>query len=67
MGLYEKIKEVATSRGYSINRLEKELGFPRSSISKFESRILQFFKEPRVYGKCRYPRKYAVSSILVIL
>lgn len=32
MGLYEQIKEVATAKGYSINRLEKELGFPRSSI-----------------------------------
>lgn len=39
MGLYEKIKEVATSRGYSINRLEKELGFPRSSISKYNKNI----------------------------
>lgn len=35
MGLYEQIKEAATSSGYSINRLEKELGFARSSISKF--------------------------------
>lgn len=35
MGLYERVKEVAKSRGYSINRLELELGFARSSISKF--------------------------------
>ena len=27
MGLYEQIKEVATAKGYSINRLEKETRF----------------------------------------
>lgn len=35
MGLYERIKDVANENGYSINRLERELGFARSSISKF--------------------------------
>ena len=37
MGLYERIKELAKSKGYSINRLEKELGFARSSINKFNT------------------------------
>ncbi|MDU3369542.1 MAG: helix-turn-helix transcriptional regulator [Clostridioides difficile] len=35
MGLYEQIRDVAKNKGYSINRLEKELGFARSSINKF--------------------------------
>lgn len=35
MGLYEQIREIAKSKGYSVNRLEKELGFARSSINKF--------------------------------
>lgn len=35
MGLYEQIRETAKEKGYSINRLEKELGFARSSINKF--------------------------------
>ena len=35
MGLYDRIKEVASEKGYSINKLEKELGFPRSSIGKY--------------------------------
>ena len=39
MGLYEQVKEVAKSKGYSINRLEKELGFARSSISKFNKNV----------------------------
>lgn len=39
MGLYERIKEVAKVNGYSINRLEKELGYPRSSISKYNKNV----------------------------
>ena len=35
MGIYERIKTIAQSKGYSINRLEKELSLPRSSISKY--------------------------------
>lgn len=35
MGIYENVKEAAEKRGYSINRLEKEMGLPRSSISKY--------------------------------
>ena len=35
MGLYERIRDIAKTKGYSVNRLEKELGFARSSISKF--------------------------------
>ena len=36
MGLYENVKEAANSKGYSVNKLEKELGFARSYISKFK-------------------------------
>lgn len=39
MGLYEQIRDVAKERGYSINRLEKELGFARSSINKFNKNM----------------------------
>ena len=35
MGLYEQIRDIAKKRGYSINKLEQELGFARSSINKF--------------------------------
>lgn len=35
MGLYEQIKDVAKEKGFSINKLESELGFARSSIYKF--------------------------------
>lgn len=35
MGLYEQIRDIAKVKGYSINKLEQELGFARSSINKF--------------------------------
>lgn len=37
MGLYENVREAAKEKGYSINRLEKELGFARSYIGKFKA------------------------------
>ena len=37
MGLYENVKEAAKRKGYSINRLEQELGFARSYIAKFKT------------------------------
>ena len=39
MGLYEQIRDIAKSKGYSVNRLEKELGFAWSSINKFNKNI----------------------------
>lgn len=39
MGIYERIKEVSAEKGYSINKLEKELGLPRSSISKYNRNV----------------------------
>lgn len=35
MDIYERIKEVAASKGISVNRLEKDLGLPRSSVRKY--------------------------------
>lgn len=37
MGLYENVKQAAKEKGYSINKLEQELGFARSYIGKFKS------------------------------
>lgn len=39
MGIYERIKEAASKKGYSINKLEKELELPRSSISKYNKNV----------------------------
>lgn len=35
MGLYENVRDIAKTKGYSVNKLEQELGFARSSINKF--------------------------------
>lgn len=48
MGLYDRIKEAASKKGYSINRLEKELQFPRSSISKFNKNIPSMEKVKKI-------------------
>lgn len=37
MSLYDNVKQAAKLKGYSINRLEQELGFARSYISKFKT------------------------------
>ena len=44
MGLYEKIKEIADLKGYSIKKIEEELGLPRSSISKYDKNQPSFDK-----------------------
>lgn len=35
MGLYENIKKIAKLRGVPINKIESDLGFPRSSMAKY--------------------------------
>lgn len=37
MSLYENVKQAAKVKGYSINKLEQELGFARSYIGKFKT------------------------------
>lgn len=37
--LYEKIKKIAGAKGYSINKIEKDLGFSSSYISKLNKSI----------------------------
>lgn len=48
MGLYERIKEVAKKNNTSINKLEKELGFPRSSINKFNTNAPSYEKLKKI-------------------
>lgn len=39
MGLYDRIKEVATKQNVTIYRLEKDLGLSNGSISKWNNSI----------------------------
>lgn len=61
MGLYEQIKTVAKDKGYSINRLEKELGFARSSISKFNKNIPSTEKIIQIADKLNVPVTYLMD------
>lgn len=36
MGIYDNIRNVAKNKGISINKLEKELKFPRGSMYKYD-------------------------------
>lgn len=36
MGFYENIRTLAKEKGYSVNKLEQEIGFPRGAIHKWE-------------------------------
>ena len=49
MGLYENIKTIAKSKGYTIAKLEQELGFPRSSISKYNTSDPSVGKIKKIY------------------
>lgn len=48
MGIYERIKEIASTKEYSINRIEKELGFPRSSICKYNKNVPSMEKVQKI-------------------
>ena len=39
MGLYENIKTICDEKGISVNKLEKDLKLPRSSIMKYNASI----------------------------
>lgn len=62
MGLYEQIKEVASTKGYSVNRLEKELGFPRSSISKFNKNKPSIEKIQQIADFLQVPLDYLTTG-----
>lgn len=62
MGLYEQIRDIAKSKGYSINRLEKELGFPRSSINKFNTSKPSFEKIQQIADFLNVTTEYLTTG-----
>lgn len=50
MGLYEQIRDIAKTKGYSINKLEQELGFARSSINKFNKNKPSIYKLQQIWS-----------------
>ena len=39
MAIYEKVKKACSEKGISVLSLEEQLGFPRSSICKWDKNI----------------------------
>ena len=62
MGLYENIKRAAREKGYSINKLEQELDFPRSSISKFNKNTPSVDKIQRIADFLKVPQSYLTKG-----
>lgn len=63
MNLYENIKKAALEKGYSINRLEKELGFARSSIAKYDVNTPGIDKIKTIADFLHVPMDYLVTGI----
>ena len=62
MGLYERIKEVASEKGTSVNRIEKDLGLPRSSISKYNSNVPSIAKVKIIADYLNVPVDYLIDG-----
>lgn len=62
MGLYERIRDIAKIKGYSVNRLEQELGFARSSISKFNKNMPSAEKIQQIADRLDVSVDYILSG-----
>ncbi len=62
MGLYERIRDIAKTKGYSVNRLEQELGFARSSISKFNKNMPSAEKIQQIADRLDVSVDYILSG-----
>lgn len=48
MGIYDNVKRLCAAHGKKVLELESELGFPRSSISKWNDNIPSVLKVKKV-------------------
>ena len=48
MGIYDNVKRLCAANGKKVLELESELGFPRSSISKWNDNIPSVLKVKKV-------------------
>lgn len=62
MGLYEQIRFIAKQEGYSINKLEQELGFARSSINKYNKNIPSIDKLQKIADFLEVPVEYFIEE-----
>ena len=62
MGLYENVKEAAKLKGYSVNKLEQELGFARSYIGKFKTITPSADKIQKIADFLDVPYEYLLTG-----
>lgn len=58
MGIYDNVKNACKERGITVNSLEEDLGFPRSSIYKWNSHNPSVEKLMAVAKKLEKPIEY---------
>lgn len=61
MSLYENVKKVCSEKNTSVNALEKKLGFPRGSISKWNENRPSIDKVKAVADEFKKPVDYFLS------
>lgn len=62
MLIYEKVKQACLDEGISVFMLEEELGFPRSSICKWNKSIPGVVKINKVAERLHKPIEYFIKD-----
>ncbi len=63
MGLYERVKDLCSEHDTNVYNLEKLLGFPRSSICKWNVNIPSIEKVKRVADALNEPIEKIVGDV----
>lgn len=62
MAIYEKVKKACLEKGISVLRLEEQLGFPRSSICKWDKNIPAVNRVKAVANALNKPMEYFLEE-----
>jgi hypothetical protein len=62
MGLYSKVRSACADKGTTVFALEQQLGFPRSSIAKWDAHTPSFEKVSAVAKALDKPLEYFAES-----
>ena len=58
MGLYSKVRSACAEKGITVFALEQQLGFPRSSVAKWDLHVPSFEKVSAVAKALDKPLEY---------
>lgn len=62
MGLYSKVRSACADKGTTVFALEQQLGFPRSSVAKWDLHVPSFEKVSAVAKALDKPLEYFAES-----